>query len=616
VDNALFSTIVSQISRALPAAWKESGAPTFNAAQAYGLGFPESFVQQFGGLDRVTSSYKSTTLGGFFQDSWKVRRNFALNYGLRYDVEFTPLISSSSSISQTGEALLKVVQGIPRDSNNWAPRIGFGWDPLADGKTVIRGSYGLFYGHPLTGIIFLSDVVDGTQSPYFVTPSGVGADDLFQGYPFTPLGSAVANPAIGYLPSEQRFHVLAPPFQSQETALALSPVLSQTLPVAGNFKYDYAQQGTLGIEHELSPDISVSADYTFTRGLHLLRPRNINQGNFALIAAYAQASIACPQLLGANGQGCSNPAYGGLGGPLAGLWDALGGQAPNSLAPLGQLLFNQFRATGPNYTWANTISQGVLSKATMDGLVQAFNLPHAPGNAVVPFFNVKQYESSGNSLYNALTLTLRKRWSRNYQLLGSWTWSHAIDDSTDLQVLQEPQDNQNVRLDRGNSNFDQRHRFVVSGVFDSPWKGHVLTRDWTLAPIFEVSSGRPYNLLTQNDSSLVNSSSTARPSVVPFGTAGSFPSPDGKVGLIQPALGLVGNLGRNVYRTGTFASTDFRLTRRLKLSEAQRLEFSLDVFNLFNRVNIREADNSFTHAGRPVGAFDPRQLQYSIKIFF
>ncbi len=292
-------------------------------------------------------------------------------------------------------------------------------------------------------------------------------------------------------------------------------------------------------------------------------PRNINQGDFDRIVAYARATAVCPNLPGVATNGCSNPAYGGAGGSLAGLWDALGGVSATSLAPLGQLLFNQFRATGPNYTWANTVSRGALSKPVMDGLVRAFNLPSAPGNAVIPFFSVKQYESSGASVYHAMTLTLRKRFTRSYQLLASWTWSHSIDDSTDLQTLQEPQDNKNPRLDRSNSNFDQRHRLVVSGVFDSPWKSSAVLKNWTFSPTVEVSSGRPYNLLTLNDSTLINSGSTARPSVVPIGTAGSFASPDGKVGLIQPPLGSVGNLGRNVYRTSNFASVDFRLTRRI-----------------------------------------------------
>ena len=105
----------------------------------------------------------------------------------------------------------------------------------------------------------------------------------------------------------------------------------------------------------------------------------------------------------------------------------------------------------------------------MDALVSKYGLPHAPGNLVVPFFSVKQFESSGSSVYHALTLTLNKRFSRHYQLLGSYTWSHAIDDATDLATFEEPQDNQNARLDRANSSFDQRHRFVVNGVFESPW---------------------------------------------------------------------------------------------------------------------------------------------------
>jgi hypothetical protein len=613
VDHPLVSAAVTP---AVTSAWRTSGAPAFSAVQGYGFGFPESFVQQFGGLAKATSSYKNTTLGWFVQDTWKLASNFALNYGVRYDVEFTPLIAPSSPLSEAGERLLGVVQGIPRDKNNWAPRFGFAWDPFEDGKTAIRGSYGLFYGHPLTGIIFLSDVVDGTQSPYFVTPGGVAADDLFHGRAFTPLGTAVANPAIGYLGNQQRFDVLAPVFQNQSTALALSPILTQTLPVAGNLEYDYTQQGTFGIERQLAEGVSLSADYTYAKGSHLLRPRNINQGDFPRIAAYGRATAVCPNLPGVAANGCSNPIYGGAGGSLAGLWDALGGASPTSLAALGQLLFNQFRATGPNYTWANTISRGALSKPVMDGLVAAFNLPHAPGNAVIPFFSVKQYESSGASVYHAMTWTLRKKFSQNYQLLGSWTWSHAIDDSTDLQTLQEPQDNQNSRLDRSNSNFDQRHRFIVSSVFDSPWKSSPVMRNWTFSPTLEVASGRPFNLLTLNDSSLINSSATARPNVTSFGAPSSFPSPDGKVGLIQPPLGSVGNLGRNVYRTSNFASLDFRLTRRVAMGEKRRIEFSLDVFNLFNRVNIREADNSYTQAGRPVGAFDPRQLQYSVKVIF
>ena len=607
----------------LISAWKLSGAPVFSPVQTYGFGLPDSFVQQFGGLENATARSTNTTLGAFVQDSWKVTSNFTLNYGLRYDVEFTPRFSASSQLSQAGEDLLGVTQGIPRDTNNWAPRAGFAWDPAGDGKTVIRGSYGMFYGHPLLAIAFLSDVVDGTKSPYLITPHETGADDLFQGRAFTgPLGQAIANPALGYEGDAQRYDPLSPVFSNQSSALALSPLLAQTLPVAKNFEYDYALQGTFGIERELAPSLTFAVDYAYTHGSHLLRPRNINQGNYGLIIAYEQALAVCPNLPGVVGNGCSSPIYGGTAGPLAGLWDALGGSSDTSLAPLGQLIFNQFRATGPNYTWANTVSDGFLSKPVMESLVRTFGLPHAPGDAVIPFFNVKQYESSGSSIYHAVTATINKRFSRHYQLLGSWTWSHAIDDSTDLQTLQEPQDNANTRLDRGNSNFDQRHRLVISGIFDSPAHSfrrpiaRSLWRDWTFAPVIEISSGRPYNLLTFHDSTLINSTETARPSVVALGTPGAYASPDGAVGLVQPPLGSAGNLGRNVYRMSRFASVDLRVTRHISLGENRMIDLSADVFNLFNRVNVREVDNSFTQGGRPVAAFVPRQIQFSLKFFF
>ena len=544
--------IASAVGLSLAVQWKLAGAPPFSSAQAYGMGLPESFVQQFGGTSGTSMKTRNTTLGWFVQDSWRLRPNFTLNYGLRYDVEFTPKIAANSPLSESSQRLLGVMQGIPRDTNNWAPRAGFAWDPFKDGKTAVRGSYGLFYGHPLLAIMLLSDVVDGAKSPYLVVPHTVGADDLFHGEAFTPLGGAVANPFLGYLGSEQRFNPSSPAFTTQASALGLSPILSTVLPVAGNFQYDSAMQGTFGVERQINSSTVIALDYTYTHGTHLLRPRNINQGNFNLIAAYDRAAAVCPSLPGVEAAGCANPFYRGVGGSLAGLWDALGGNLPTSLAPLGQLFFNQFRATGPNYAWANTVSGGALSKPVMDSLVGAFNLPHAPGNAFVPYFNVKEFESSGSSIYHGLTATLRKRYSRHFQLLGSYTWSHAIDDSTDLQTVQEPQDNTNTRLDRGNSNFDQRHRFVVSGVFDTSRTADAtsffqgLVGNWTLAPIIELSSGRPYSLLTYKDSSIINSPDTARPNVVAIGTLGSYASPDGKVGLIQPPLGSVGNLGRKL----------------------------------------------------------------------
>ncbi len=111
--------------------------------------------------------------------------------------------------------------------------------------------------------------------------------------------------------------------------------------------------------------------------------------------------------------------------------------------------------------------------------------------------------SNGSSIYHGFTANLRKRFSSHYEFLASYTWSHAIDDSTDLQSTLTPQDSYYPGLDRSTSLFDQRHRFVLQRRV-SEWKGRgngfagKVFSDWTFAPLLEVSSGRPFNIVTGN----------------------------------------------------------------------------------------------------------------------
>ena len=158
-----------------------AGAPDFTPVQQYGLGFPANFIQGFG--DPV-SRIGNKPIAFFGQDSWKIRPNLTVNYGVRYDYEITeqigtlPLHDPLSGINLTAAQVLAaqdalgVQQGFPRDKNNWAPRLAVAWDPKNNGKNVIRAAFGLFYDHPLLAIAFNSDIGDAVQQQQGILTPG------------------------------------------------------------------------------------------------------------------------------------------------------------------------------------------------------------------------------------------------------------------------------------------------------------------------------------------------------------------------------------------------------------------------------------------------------------
>ena len=128
--------------------------------------------------------------------------------------------------------------------------------------------------------------------------------------------------------------------------------------------------------------------------------------------------------------------------------------------------------------------------------------------------------TSGTSSYNGLSVNLKKRFTSKYEFLVSYTWSHAIDDSTDVVSNSDaPQSNFAPNAERSNSTFDQRHRFVLSGVYNT---GHIggsgfvpaVFSGFTVAPIIELSSGRPFNILTGTDTNFDFDPLTDRPNAV------------------------------------------------------------------------------------------------------
>src|SRR4029079_16834512 len=225
-----------------------AGAPDFTPVQQYGLGFPANFIQ---GFRNPVSSISNKPMAFFAQDSWKIRRNLTLNYGVRYDYELTeqiptlPLSDPLSGIQLTADHALAaqdavgVQQGFPRDKNNWAPRLAVAWDPWGDGKTSIRGAFGLFYDHPLLAIAFNSDIADAVQQQQGILTPGspaqtalLNAVQVFQGTvcppggpisPICPAGVVTPGVAAGaqYQFGRQRFN--------DQTFPGFGPVLPFTL---------------------------------------------------------------------------------------------------------------------------------------------------------------------------------------------------------------------------------------------------------------------------------------------------------------------------------------------------------------------------------------------------
>jgi len=243
----------------------------------------------------------------------------------------------------------------------------------------------------------------------------------------------------------------------------------------------------------------------------------------------------------------------------------------------------------------------------------------APG-PLSPFGSVDAQESNANSSYHALNAELKKRFSHNFTGTISYTYSHAIDSSSDLQTLLLPQDNYNLGAEKANSLFDQRHRFVLSGVITSPqsWRTgdgmHKFLADFTVAPIGEVSSGRPFNIITNVDTNGDQSNQTDRPSV---GSGGV---------LVLPAQFSDGNLGRDTGITTKYTSFDLRISRLIRINDKLGFDFIAEGFNLFNHFNEASASpyyldvNTFnqrsgnSYLSIPTAAYDPRQFQFGLKL--
>jgi hypothetical protein len=233
------------------------------------------------------------------------------------------------------------------------------------------------------------------------------------------------------------------------------------------------------------------------------------------------------------------------------------------------------------------------------------------------------YEQTADSFYHGFTVQAQRRFANNFSLNAHYTLAKSIDEVVDFNSDWSAQNPLNIRLDRSLSAFDQRHRLVLSGVFQSSAE-NVFLKNWVFSPIFVGQSGRPFNLLLGFDANGDGRSQSDRP----------------------------GLAGRYTGKGEPFYSFDIRVGRRFFASENRFLELTFEAFNLFNRTNFLGVNNvlgaacttsdgqnfvpctvsgatpltNYSIKGRrglrttdPLGftsAFDPRQLQFGVRFNF
>ena len=212
------------------------------------------------------------------------------------------------------------------------------------------------------------------------------------------------------------------------------------------------------------------------------------------------------------------------------------------------------------------------------------------------FGNISRYESSGDSYYDGLTVSLNRRFSGWAGLRFSYTYSKAIDD-TGTAFFFTPQDNFNLRDDRGRSDNDQRHVLSISGTLAAPGGGggwRRIVAGFQLNPVLRYGSALPFNIVTGGDRNN-DTNTNDRP------------------------LGV----GRNTGKGFDFVSFDLRLSRRIKFTERYGLDVIAEAFNLFNRANFQLPNATIgTGAtpnatfGLPTAAADPRQIQFGLRLSF
>jgi hypothetical protein len=543
----------------------------------------------------------------YFQDEWKLRRNLILNYGVRWEVN-PPATEAGNRVyvpNKNIDGSQGPVTYVHADrwwkNNNLgalAPRFGVAWQPGSAQKTVIRAGYGIAFDPVNTfqvtsvaasvpGQTFTcSNSFSGTNGALVTTPGCATVPDLRLG-----AGFPNALPA----PSAKPSTFLTPPAQVSGNAPAVrvfDPNL--TLPTV--------HMWNLTVQHEVKGGYVVSVGYVGRRGTRLYRSWNVNQ----IDAKPILSSFLAMEKNFNLGSGCRPD------GTLA------SGATCQGAAPVPILQQGITNQTFINSTTTQTdLSQNAAGNFA--SRLEAATL--AGGLRPNPQFNqILMIDNGGDSNYHAAQLTFRKRYDRAGVLInGAYTFSKSIDDLSIDPVgstvgggltttnSRTPVDGHNYRNERGRSDFDQRHVFNMTGVYELPFgTGKPLFGNasrafskvvggWSLNGIYTYQSGEPFSVrsgvLSANNtaqsraalkpgvalpqSELQEIAGVLGPVFFPNADAFTFPEPGG--------LGI----GRNVFQGPSYWNVDAGVSKGFEFTERIKMVFRAEFFNAFNHPNFR-----------------------------
>lgn len=331
-----------------------------------------------------------------------------------------------------------------------------------------------------------------------------------------------------------------------------------------------------------------------------------------------------------------------------------------AFSPSFVVMVGYFGSEGIHLEVDRNINQPVLVGNSFVNPVTALSAssPILPGAAVG---RIREADSSGTSNYNALWVTADKRLSHGLQFNASYTWSHSIDDNSQNSEGLVVQNFNNIRGDRADSDFDVRHRVVLNGIYDFPFKANRIVGGWELSTILQIQSGNPFTIFALNPAlpagGTVNLAAingvggirpdagapvTVNPDSVQYFTAtycnplatsaaqvaicANSPNFIAPVIAGQPANGLhFGNVARNSLVGPGFQNVDFSVLKTTKITERFSTQFRTEFFDLLNHPNFGQPGQTAGSAtfGQisstrfPTGdSGSSRQIQFAIKLLF